>query len=181
MTDDFYVEDLLMSVRKETTIQRYLPLAEHRDGLISVMRENGIVFRNGITDDVIRMIGKKFGADTARLFLRFIHIYDFKTEKLREIKYCEGTEKYGKLADLLRLPGVRVLRAELYYNSGVTLETLAEKTTEEIRAMVSEYVGRGQRPETVPLVKEVNCHREVARMILHFRGVGETREKDPEK
>jgi hypothetical protein len=49
----------------------------------------------------------------------------------------------------------------------VTLEILAEKPTEEIRTMVRDYIEREGRREIVPLSKEVNCHKEVAKMILH--------------
>lgn len=74
---------------------------------------------------------------------------------------------YDTLAELLRLPGVRILRAELYFNSGVTLEVLAEKSSEDIRNMVSDYIQRENCSEIIPQPKEVNCHREVAKMILH--------------
>jgi len=107
------------------------------------------------------------GDDISRLFARFIHIYDFNPSKLREIKSYAGTNAYDALAELLRLPGVRVLRAELYFNSGVTLEALAEKSTEDIRGMVCDYIQRENRSEILPQPKEVNCHREVAKMILH--------------
>lgn len=167
MTDNFYIEDLILSVRKETTMERYLPLAEHREELLAVMRENGIVFRDDVTDAVLQKVGVTCGETVARLFARFIHIYDFNRQKLRDIKAYEGTEAYEPLAGLLRLPGVRLLRAELYYHSGVTLQTFAEKTTEEIRDMVRVCIEREHRTEIVPLPKEVNCHREVAKMILH--------------
>jgi len=67
---------------------------------------------------------------------------------------------------LLRLPGVRLLRAELFFYSGVTIETLAEKTTDEIRNMIRDYIQRENRTEIVPQPKEVNCHRAVAKMLL---------------
>lgn len=168
MTDNFYIEDLILSVRKETTMERYLPLAEHREELLAVMRENGIVFRDDVTDAVLQKVSMTCGETVARLFARFIHIYDFNRQKLRDIRAYEDTEAYEPLAGLLRLPGVRLLRAELYYHSGVTLKTLAESTTEEIRGMVQAYITREHRTETVPLPKEVNCHRAVAKMILHI-------------
>ena len=76
-------------------------------------------------------------------------------------------KEYDNLAGLLRLPGVRLLRAKLYHNSGITLEVLAEKSTEDIRNIVSEYIKRENREEIIPQPKEVNCHREVSKMILH--------------
>lgn len=170
MTDNFYIEDLIFSVRKETTPERYLPLERCREELLAVMREDGVVFRDDVSDEIIKKVGTRCGDDIARLFARFIHIYDFKPEKLRDIRRYEGTEKYDALSAFLRLPGVRLLRAELYYGSGVTLKILAERTTEEIQSAVRGYIVREGRTEIVPLTKEVNCHREVAKMILHAGG-----------
>ena len=157
-SDDFYIEDLILSIRKETTSVRYLPLAEYREELSALMRENGVTFRDEITDGILRKIADKCGESVAGLFARFIHIYDFNEKKLRDIREYEGTEGYDTLAELLRLPGVRLLRAELYFYSGVTLRSLRE------------YIEREKRTEIVPLTKEVNCHREVAKMILHASG-----------
>ena len=119
MTDNFYIEDLILSVGKDTTPERYLPIEAHREDLLALMHENGIVFRDEITDAILAEIAGKCGDDIAGLFARFIHLYDFNPKKLRDIKDHEGRDGYDTLAGLLRLPGVRRLRAELYYNSGV--------------------------------------------------------------
>ena len=151
-------------------MERYLPIEKHADELLALMRECGVTFRDEINESVIGRVRDICGDETARLFERFIHIYDFKKEKLREIKQYAGTEKYDALACLLRLPGVRLLRAGLYFSSGVTLEALAQEPTEKIQSRVRDYVTREGRTEIVPLTKEVNCHKEVAKMILHASG-----------
>lgn len=167
MTDNYYMNDLIGSLKKDVVMERYYPLIDYKENLISLLSESGIIRRDQISDAVIDHIRAKTGDDIARLFARFIHIYDFNKSKLRDIKSYIGTDSYEILEGLVRLPGVRLLRAELYLRSGITLKTLAEKSTEEIRDMVSSYIQRENRPEIVPLPKEVNCHREVAKMILH--------------
>ena len=168
MNDNFYIDDLIDALSKEITMERYSPLFPLREELLGFMRERMAVRRDDIDDGMISELGEKYGDDIAALFARYIHLYDFSKAKLRDIKPFIGTESYAPLADLLRLPGVRLLRAELYHNSGVSLEMLAEKTTAEIQSMVREYIEREGRGEIVPLTKEVNCHRAVARMILHI-------------
>ena len=167
MTDNFLVTDLIRSVRKETTVERYLPIAEHRETLLFLIRERKITYRDEVTEEVFAEISARCGEEFSRLFARFLHLYDFNPQKLREIRGYEGSDAYEPLAALLRLPGVRIKRAELYYHSGVTLQVLASRTTTEIQGMVRAYVEREHRPEIVPLTKEVNCHRVVAAMILH--------------
>ena len=162
MTDNFYIDDLLLSVRKETTMERYLPLTEYRDRLLTLMHKNGVTFKNEVTPDILAKVEAACGSGIARLFARFIHIYDFNRSKLKEMP-----EYDADIEGLLRLPGVRMLRANLYCHSGVTLKVLAEKSTEEIQEQVRSYIEREHRSEIVPLTKEVNCHREVAKMLLH--------------
>ena len=167
MNDNYYVNDLINSLKKDVVMELYYPLINYKEELISIISKVGVVRKNQISETVIEDIEKILGKDISNSFARFIHIYDFNKSKLRDIKDYAGTKEYDSLADLLRLPGVRALRAKLYYNSGVTLKILAEKSTEDIRAMVCNYIQRNRREEIIPQPKEINCHREVAKMILH--------------
>ncbi len=167
MNDNYYMDDLINSLEKDIVMERYFPLIPYKEELTNIMNKAGAVRKDQISDAVIEDIRMMLGDDISRLFARFIHIYDFNKSKLREIKGCLGTKDYDSLSALLRLPGVRCLRAELYFGSGVTLEVLAEKSTEDIRNMVGDYIKRENRSEIIPQPKEVNCHRAVAKMILH--------------
>ena len=169
MNDNYFTEDLIASLERDVVMERYYPLIDYKEELIAILNKNGVVRKNQISDEVIEDIRIMLGETVSNLFARFIHIYDFKESKLREIKDYVGKKEYDDLAGLLRLPGVRFLRATLYCNSGVTLEVLAEKSTEDIRDMVHDYIQRENRTEIVPQPKEVNCHREVAKMILHTK------------
>ena len=169
MNDNYFTEDLIASLERDVVMERYYPLIDYKEELIAILNKNAVVRKNQISDEVIEDIRTMLGETVSNLFARFIHIYDFKESKLREIKDYLGKMEYDDLAGLLRLPGVRLLRAALYCNSGVTLEVLAEKSTEDIRDMVHDYIQRQNRTEIVPQPKEVNCHREVAKMILHTK------------
>lgn len=167
MNDNYYMDDLINSLRMDVVMERYYPLINHKEELIAILNKAGVIRKNQVSESVIEDIKKTLGEYISISFARFIHIYDFNKSKLGDIKDYAGKKEYDDLAGLLRLPGVRLLRAKLYYNSGISLEVLAEKTTEEIRSMVGDYIKRENREEIIPQPKEVNCHREVARMILH--------------
>ena len=167
MNDNFFTEDLIASLARDVVMERYYPLIDHKEELTAILKKAGAVRKDQVSDAVTEDIRNMLGETVSVLFARFIHIYDFNKSKLREIKDYAGKSEYDSLAGLLRLPGVRLLRAALYYHSGVTLAVLAEKTTEEIRDMVRDYIQRENRAEIVPQPKEVNCHRAVAKMILH--------------
>jgi hypothetical protein len=62
-----------------------------------------------------------------------------------------------KLSDLARLPGVKGIRARLYYDAGVdSVEKLAGWQPEALRLMVTEYVERTGFEGIPPLPKEVS-------------------------
>ena len=167
MDDNFYLADLLGSLREDTTMERYWPLIPIREELLRYLTEQGLVFRDDVTDAVMEVLTGRFGEDAARLFRRFLHLYDFNPAKLRELRQAVDPSEATALSELLRLPGVKIKRAGVYYHSGVTLRMLAEQSTEEIREMVRSYLSREHRTETVPFPKEVSCHRAVAKMLLH--------------
>lgn len=61
-----------------------------------------------------------------------------------------------KLSDLARLPGVKGIRARLYYNAGVdSVETMAEWEPEALRTRVTRYMERTGFEGIPPLPKEV--------------------------
>ena len=167
MNDNYFTEDLIGFLERDIVMERYYPLIDYKGELTAILNKSGVVRKDQVSDAVKENICMMLGDVVSGLFIRYIHIYDFKKSKLREINSYIGTKEYDALADLLRLPGVRLLRAGLYFNSGITLEVLAEKSTEEIRNMVCEYIQRENRSEIIPQPKEVNCHRAVAKMILH--------------
>lgn len=62
-----------------------------------------------------------------------------------------------KLSDLARLPGVKGIRARLYYEAGVdSIEKIAGWEPEALRVMVTEYVARTGFDGIAPLPKEVS-------------------------
>ena len=75
-----------------------------------------------------------------------------------------------KLSDLARLPGVKGIRARLYYAAGVDgVENLAAWEPEALRRMVTEYVEKTGFPGIPPLPKEVSSTvanaRKLARVV----------------
>ena len=171
--DNFYLEDLLFSLAPETTLARFSPLFPLKESLLRDFQSFSAVFRDDVTEDVMKKLAERYDETTLRLLSRFLHLYDFDTKKLREISSYVGTKPYDVLADFLRLPGVRLLRAKLYADSGFTTETLVERPAEEIQSIIRRYVEENQRPESVPFLKEIRCHKAVAQMILHLKNHSE--------
>ena len=71
-----------------------------------------------------------------------------------------------KLSDLARLPGVKGIRARLYYDAGVdSVEKMANWEPDALRVMVAKYVERTGFDGIPPLPKEVSSTIENARRL----------------
>jgi len=74
--------------------------------------------------------------------------------------------EFVNLSDLARLPGVKGIRARLYYDAGVnSVEGLALWEPEALRRMLADFVERTGFEGTPPLPKEVSSTIENARAL----------------
>jgi Domain of unknown function (DUF4332) len=73
-----------------------------------------------------------------------------------------------KLSDLARLPGVKGIRARLYYDAGVdTVEKLATYEPEDLLSLTAEFVLKTGFEGIAPLPKEVSSAINTARKLPH--------------
>jgi len=75
--------------------------------------------------------------------------------------------EYVKLSDLARIPGIKGIRARLYFDAGVdTIEKMAEWNPRELREMLTEFVERTGFDGIAPLPKEAEFSVEKAKKLL---------------
>ncbi|UCE09532.1 MAG: DUF4332 domain-containing protein [Candidatus Thorarchaeota archaeon] len=75
-------------------------------------------------------------------------------------------EELALLSDLSRIPGLKAIRARLYYDAGVeTLDKLAKWDPEELRTMLVRFVAESGFDGMVPWPKEAKCAVETAREL----------------
>jgi predicted flap endonuclease-1-like 5' DNA nuclease len=73
---------------------------------------------------------------------------------------------FVKLSDLARIPGLKSIRARLYYESGIdTVEKLAAWNHDELHAILGEYVDKSGFDGLAPLPKEVKHAVATARKL----------------
>jgi hypothetical protein len=71
-----------------------------------------------------------------------------------------------KLSDLARIPGLKNIRARLYYDAGVDcIEKLAAWNAEELRAMLVDFVEETGFEGIAPWPKEAKSAVETARKL----------------
>jgi hypothetical protein len=78
----------------------------------------------------------------------------------------EGVLELVKLSDLARLPGLKAVRARLYYDAGLdTLDKIAAYDPEEMRKMLAEFVVRTGFKGIPPLPKEASSTVSLAKHL----------------
>ena len=98
-----------------------------------------------------------------------------KTPELRRV-LAEKTgldikviEELVKLSDLARIPGLKAIRARLYYDAGFdTLEKLRKSTPEDVLRITQEFVERTGFDGIAPLPKEAHSAITTAKKLPNF-------------
>ena len=85
----------------------------------------------------------------------------------------EEVRKLFSLCDLMRLPGVKDVRASLYYDCGYPgLEAFARQTGGEMQRKIARYIAENQVKKSVPFPKELNTQIAAAKVLPHLNPPG---------
>ena len=112
--------------------------------------DNGIktsdsLLKIAVIENGIRQIAQRFDADEAII--------------MEVVSIC----------DLMRLPGVKSIRARLYYDCGIrNLADFSGETYQHIQQTVAEYIAFTNCKRVVPLPKELTTQIAVAQVLPHI-------------
>lgn len=164
MIDTNYpIEALEVLLNKDCLSARYYPLVLHRDRILSRLLAMGCRTRldaAALPDAAFEEIGLDAG-----MVRRFLAMYEPNPQKFREIpKLTSDPEEQAVFRELYCLPGVKFIRASLYYRAGYkSLSDFAETTPEEVLERTAYVIKRDGLSCIVPLPKEVRTHIAVAK------------------
>ena len=133
---NYRIDSLKILLDEKCLSERYCSLIEYRDELIKGLKNKGIEYKNDITnlsDNELIQLGLK-DLNTVKLFRRFLTIYDVSSSKLKEIDKLEIDESQrSSYKELYLLPGVKQIRANLYFLSGYkSLNDFVDSNEKEI-------------------------------------------------
>ncbi len=167
MDTNYPVEALELLLDKNCLSERYYPLIPYKEELLAQARIRGCRTRNDLAElSDAELEGFGFREEgLIRLLRRFLALYDPDPKKFREIgKPDIEPEKRQAFRELYYLPGVKHIRASLYYEAGFrSLEDIAAAQPEEILEKTAEAISANKLSCTVPLPKEARTHIAVAR------------------
>ena len=159
---DYKISSLAFLLDKSCVPERYFPLAEYKDILVSL----GCGRKSDLeTLPASKLVSAGFPEIYIPLLKRFLSLYDPKKDKFKEIeKAFLSPEEKAACRELFHLPGVKLTRAMLYYRAGYkTLTSVASATVEEIREKTASAIKEYSLSCIVPLPKEIRTHIAVAK------------------
>lgn len=167
MDTNYRIEALDYLLDKSCLAERYYPLIHFKHELIIQAKRLGYKTKNDLA--VLSDAGlSKLGISdegTVGLFRKFLTLYDPNPQKFKKIEKL-NIEADARLAfrELYYLPGVKYIRALLYYLAGFkSLKSVAEADAEEIRSKTALAIAANQLSCIVPLPKEVHTHIAVSK------------------
>lgn len=170
MYTDYSIEALEILLDRECLPERYYPLLQYRDVLMTGLRALRCKTKGdaaALTDMDLAQIGLT-DAECVHLFRRFLTLYDPNTQKFREIeKMTADPDERQAYTELYYLPGVKQTRASLYYRAGYrSLRDFVNTTPEEVRVRTAQVISERGLSCIVPLPKEIRTHIAVAKAFL---------------
>ncbi len=170
---NYKIEAIDVLINDDCILNRYYALIPYKATLISNLQRSGIVSKEeclSLADDFLLQMGLP-DVDMVNLFRSFLVMYDVKPQKLREIEKVSSCEEEIKsFHELYLLPGVKEIRARLYYEAGYKfLADIAAVLPEQIIYDTGEVIKQKNLDLKVPLLKEVKTHIAVAKAYTYYQ------------
>lgn len=164
---NYTIEALEYLLKPECLSERYYPLIQYKDKLIKQSKRLGCKTKNDISnlsDTQLIDIGLKDQA-IIKLLRKFLVMYEPNPQKVKEIEKLNLSNKERfAYQELYYLPGVKQIRASLYYHSGYkSLKDIGNASVKEILEKISLTISKNKLSCIVPLSKEVCTHIAVAK------------------
>lgn len=169
---NYRVEGFSILLNENCILSRYYPLIPYKMIMIENLINMGYRTKSACTelkDSELLQIGIP-DVTLIPLFRAFLNLYDINVDKMKEIEIISATdEEKTALRELFKLPGVRLTRAKLYYQSGYTnLYKIASALSEDVISATTATIDRNQLKCKPPLSKEVNTHIAVSNVFTRF-------------
>lgn len=169
--NNYRVEGMRLLLQEDCILNRYHPLVPHREALVAQLLDHGCVTRDDcLTLTDAELVACGLPAELTGLFRRFLRLYDSKSKGLRvlpDASACSG-EDQAALLELMRLPGIKAKRAQLYHYCGLRLADFAAADAELLRRRIAEIIARDGLPFAPPLPKELRTQIAVARVFTEY-------------
>lgn len=169
---DYRIGALEILLNEDCLLQRYYPLIPYKRTLIENLRKIRCPSKSACTalsNETMLEIGLP-NFELVNLFRRFLVMYDVRDSKFNDIGEIAANEaEAAAFRELYLLPGVKSIRAKLYYDSGYrSLNRIAASLPEQMIGDTLDLINRKELRIKAPLPKEARTHIAVAKVLTEF-------------
>lgn len=169
---NYKIEAIDVLLKEDCILQRYFPLIQYKEMLIENLMNNHYFSKAEcmeLPDEILIEMGLP-NHELVKLFRNFMVMYDVKDSKFKDIKDIVTNEaEADSFRELYLLPGVKGVRAKLYYDANYKcLSTIASANTEQIIRDTSKVILQKGLKWKAPLPKEVRTHIAVAKAFTIY-------------
>lgn len=171
--DDYQIKGMDMLLREDCIVGRFHPLIPYKKQLLSGLSDRGCLTKNAcaaLSDEDLIRAGLP-DESMVTLFRRFLRLYDHKGKDRKDVPDAEHRteEEVTSLLELMRLPGVKAIRAQLYFHCDMrTLSDFAAADAEQLRARITDVITGEKLPFSPPQPKELRTQIAVAKVFTEF-------------
>lgn len=169
---NYRIEGILLLLEEDRVLKCYAPLIACKHQLVLGLLALSCTTRDdclSLTDEALYAAGLPEGM--AGLFRRFLHLYDYKGKGLKDIPDAasRSPEEVAALLELMYLPGVKAIRAQLYHHCGLhSLADFAIWDAEALRMHIASIIEQEGLPYSPPLPKELRTQIAVAKVFTEY-------------
>lgn len=167
---NYLIEGIEILLEEDRILNCYHPLVPYKHHLVQELQSLGCKTRDdclALSDDALYSAGLPAGM--AGLFRRFLRLYDYKGRGPKDVPGVENrsAEEITSMLELMRLPGVKAIRAQLYYHCGLkSLTDFAVSDATALQKHIASIIEQEELPYTPPLPKELRTQIAVAKVFI---------------
>lgn len=170
---DYQIEGIKILLNEDCIVQKFYPLIPYKNQLSKNLSDKGFLTKNAcavLSDEELMKAGLP-DENMASLFRCFLRHYDYKGKGRKDIPDAEyrSEEEILSLLELMRLPGVKAVRAGLYYHCGLrTLPDFAAADAGQLRDKIAGIIQKENLPFSPPQPKELRTQIAVGRVFTEY-------------
>ncbi len=173
MDSDYKIRGIEVLLNEDCLVQKFYPLIKYKNQLISNLLDMGCFTKSAcvnLSDNDLIKAGLP-DENMVALFRCFLCHYNNKGKGIKDIKDAQirSEEEIHSLLELMRLPGVKAVRAQLYFHCGIkTLSDFAAYDAEQLRDKITKIITKEALSCSPPFPKELRTQIAVAKVFTKY-------------
>lgn len=172
VNSNYLIQGIEVLLQEDRILKCYIPLIPFKHQLVQGLLNRGSLTKDdclALSDEALFEAG--LPEHLTGLFRRFLRLYNYKGRGVKDIPDAEdrSAEEITSLLELMRLPGVKAIRAQLYFHCGLkSLADFAAADAESLRAHITDVIAQDALPYSPPLPKELRTQIAVAKVFTEY-------------